>query len=238
MVRSPETGLRRFYKHASTQAIEAGGFSIVVDGKAVRTPSGHALRLPTRPLADEIAKEWNAQGERIAPDTLPFTKLANTAIDAVQHRLQGVIDEIVAYGSSDLICYRADRPEGLVQLQSAMWDPVLEWLRVHHGMAFRKTTGIQHIVQPPTSLAKLRTHLQDAGPFKLAAFHVMTSIMGSALLSLALCEDVLNLTQAWSAARVDEEWQASVWGEDFEAKQRTERRFADFEHAFQFYHLI
>ena len=103
------------------------GTALLLDGKPVRTPGKAPLVLPTRALAEAVAEEWRAQGERIDPPTMPLTKLANSAIDGVVGREQAVIDDILAFAGSDLLCYRAAGPPGLVEAQTKHWDPVLAW---------------------------------------------------------------------------------------------------------------
>ncbi len=104
---------KRFYKEVAVKDEEGGGASLLLDGKPVRTPGKAALALPARALAEAIAAEWRAQGERIDPSTMPLTRLANSAIDGVKGREQAVIDDIARHAGSDLLCYRAEGPEGL-----------------------------------------------------------------------------------------------------------------------------
>ena len=68
-------------------------------------------------------------------------------------------------------------------------------------------------------------------PFALAALHVMTTLTGSALLSLAVADGMLTPEEAWDAAHVDEDYQARVWGADDEALGRRARRWDDMEAA-------
>ena len=60
---------------------------------------------------------------------MPLTRLANAIIDGVAPQPQPVIDEIAKYLGSDLVCYRADTPEGLVATQAQHWDPIVAWAR-------------------------------------------------------------------------------------------------------------
>ena len=99
------------------------------------------LVLPTKRLAEAIAAEWTAQGERIDPSTMPLTRIANTAIDAVADDMDEVAADIVPSPASDLLCYRATGPEGLVARQSALWDPVLAWARNELGAASSLAEG-------------------------------------------------------------------------------------------------
>lgn len=218
---------KRFYKNVAAKD-EGGGVSLLLDGKPVRTPGKASLTLPTRALAEAVAEEWRAQGERIDPLTMPFTRLANSAIDGVVGREQAVIDDIMAYAGSDLLCYRAQGPEGLVKAQASHWDPVLAWAKAALGAPLILAEGVVHVVQPAASLARLKQAFAGLDAFSLAALHVMTALTGSALLALAVAEGRLTPEQAWDAAHVDEDWQISQWGEDVEAAERRKNRWRDF----------
>lgn len=55
----------------------------------------------------------------------------------------------------------------------------------------------------------------------------MTSIMGSALLAMAVEQGELAAEPAWLAAHVDEDWQVEHWGQDSEAVARRAFRKRD-----------
>jgi chaperone required for assembly of F1-ATPase len=215
---------KRFYQDA---AADPAGV-IALDGKPVRTPGKAPLALPSRALAEAVAQEWRAQGERVDPGTMPLTRLANSAIDGVAGREQAVIDDILAFAGSDLLCYRAHGPRKLAEAQSKHWDPVLAWAKEALGAPLVLAEGVMHVAQPDASLARLRRQIEGRGPFGLAALHVLTALSGSALLALAVALGRLTPEEAWAAAHVDEDFQIGQWGEDAEAKARREARWRDF----------
>src|SRR5882757_3732803 len=111
-VRRATRGLRRKRFYANAGVVEArDGFAITLDDKPVRTPSGRALVAPSREIADAISAEWDAQKEIIDPLTMPFTRFANSVVDAVVDRVEAVADDIAKYLGSDLLFYRAGHPE-------------------------------------------------------------------------------------------------------------------------------
>src|SRR5436190_22059302 len=117
---------RRFYKNA-TAVGETAPFSVALDMRPIKTPGKKALELPTRDLSEAIAAEWQSQGERINPHSMPLTKLANTAIDRVNRDRARIEAELIKFSRHDLVCYRAETPEELSQRQAAAWDPVIDW---------------------------------------------------------------------------------------------------------------
>jgi chaperone required for assembly of F1-ATPase len=228
---------KRFYSDVSVKA-GGDGAALLLDGKPVRTPRKAPFVVPNAALAEAIAEEWRGQGERIDPETMPLTKLANSVIDGVAGNEASVIDDIVNYAGSDLICYRADGPQGLIAKQTEHWDPVLDWAKRNLGAPMRLAEGVMHVTQPPASLAELRMQLAVFDAWSLAALHVMTGLSGSALLALAVALGRLSPEQAWDAAHVDEDWQIGQWGEDAEAKDRRARHHRDFTAAAQLLSLL
>ncbi len=99
--------MKRFYKQVSTDA-DVAGWVIKLDSRTVRSPAGAVLTLPSSDLAMAVADEWQAQGERIEPATMPLFSLAVTVVDRVISQQLAIISELVSYGGNDLLCYRAD----------------------------------------------------------------------------------------------------------------------------------
>jgi chaperone required for assembly of F1-ATPase len=219
---------RRFYETVSSVASAGGGgFEVLLDGKPARTPAGRILAAPSAPLAQAIAAEWQAQGEAINPASMPLTRLAHSIIDGVSDRADAVSVEVKKYLASDLICYRATSPQKLVDRQAQHWDPIVSWAGASLGARFLVTDGVVHITQPDAALAAAAAAIpRDA--WRLGAVHAATTLTGSALIALALAEGRLSADDAWTAARVDEDWNIAQWGEDEEAVERRAFRFAEF----------
>lgn len=225
---------RRFWTSADVVA-EAGGWEIRLDGRPVRTPGKLPLAVPTRALAGEIAREWDAQGEVIDPLSMPFTRMANSAIEKVAPQRAAVVEELAGYGDSDLTCYRAEGPEGLVQRQDAAWDPLLGWAAQAYGARLIPVVGVMHQPQPPSALAALAAPVAEMDSFELTAFHDLVALTGSLVIALAVARDHLSPDDAWRRSRIDEAWQQEQWGEDAEAAAAAERRRADFLCAHRFW---
>ena len=215
---------RRFYKTVSV----TDDLGIALDGRPVKTPAKTPLRLPTRALAETVAAEWDAQGEKIDAASMILTKLANTAIDRVAPDRQRIEAEVLDYASSDLVCYRADRPPDLVDRHTREWDPVVDWARTALDAPFEVTVGVIHKAQPETAVAAFASALSELSDFELAAFHTAMTITGSALIALMLARRATIPEAAWIAAHVDEDYQIEQWGQDAEAQARRAARYAEF----------
>jgi chaperone required for assembly of F1-ATPase len=194
--------------------------------------------VPSLALAQAVAAEWNAQGDRVQPQSMMLTKLANTAIDRVHGSEQRVIDEVVGYAGADLVCYRAVEPEGLVQREGKAWDPILDWAAEALDAEFEPIEGILHRPQAEAALQAVRKHLTQQRAMRLCAIHNLSTLTGSALIALALAEGFIDAEDAWRAAHVDEDWQIERWGRDEEAIQRRARQEEEFRQTVRFLELL
>jgi chaperone required for assembly of F1-ATPase len=221
---------RRFYKEASIGKHEAG-FAVLLDGRLAKTPAGNPLAVADERVAAALAGEWAAQGEKLDPAAMPLTRIVNSAIDGVSREMDAVRADIVRHAGSDLVCYRAEGPDGLVAKQEAGWAPLLAFAREVLGARFVLAEGVMHVEQRPEALAAVERALRGYDALSLAAMHVVTTLTGSALIALALGRRQIGAEEAWAAAHVDEDWQMSQWGEDEQALARRAARRRDFDAA-------
>lgn len=218
---------RRFWTEVAVAPAE-GGFTLALDGRPVRTPAKAALVLPTAALAEAVAGEWRAQGERIAPESMPLTRAANSAVDKVTPQHAAVAAMLAGYGGTDLICYRAEGPEALAARQAAAWDPWIDWARAELGAPLSAIAGVIHQPQPEPGQRALRAHVAALDPFRLTALHDLVTLSGSLVLGLAVQRGALPAGDAWTLSRIDETWQQEQWGVDSEAEQAAEEKRAAF----------
>jgi chaperone required for assembly of F1-ATPase len=218
---------KRFYAQAHFD-LRDGVHALLLDGKPAKTPGRNSLALPTEHAAKLVADEWQQQGEQIDPATMPVTRIVNSALDGVAREIDAVRDEIVKYAGSDLVCYRAAEPEGLVQTQALLWDPVLDFARHDLGARLVLAEGVMFVDQPEHAMAAVRRAVEEVeGAIALACLHVMTTLTGSALIALAVARGNMTPETAWAATHADEDFQMRIWGADAEALARRERRWAE-----------
>lgn len=227
---------KRFWTEASAAEVP-GGWTVRLDDRPVKTPAKAPLMVPTRALAAALADEWQAQSGKIDPGSMPLTRMANSAIDKVAPQFDAVAAMLAGYGGTDLLCYRADGPVALVARQGAAWDPLLAWV-AGQGAPLTVTTGVIPVPQPPASLAALHAQVAAFTPFGLAALHDLVAISGSLVLGLAATAGRVTPQDAFALSRIDEDWQAEIWGHDEEAVESAALKRAALLDAGRFYALL
>lgn len=217
---------KRFYKTASAAAAE-GGFAVELDGRPIKTPAKATLLLPSEALATAIAAEWAGQGETLDLQGMTLTRLANVALDRTPETRAELADELSRYAGTDVTCYLADSPQELQARQVAAWQPWREWAGKELGVVLVPVIGLMASPQPQASLDAVRDYALSLDDFRLTALTWACSLLGSAVLALAVERGALNAEQALTASVVDEDWQIEQWGEDEEAKAVRAARLLD-----------
>lgn len=228
---------KRFYQSAAARP-DGGGYGIWLDDRRLKTPARGAFSVPSAALADAIAAEWNAQGDKLDIASMTFTALANAAQDRIAPEREAFAKRLAAYGRNDLLCYRAAEPVELAVRLAKGWQPVLDWLATAHGARLVLAEGVVHIDQPVDALAALERATLALDAFRLGPLHVLTTAMGSLGLGLAVLGRRHTPREAFDLSRIDEEFQIERWGNDREADQRTARIRAEAEHAGRFLEML
>lgn len=231
--------MKRFYESVVVAPVANGtGYEVHLDDRPVRTPMRNPLQVPGKALASAIVDEWDAQNENIEVDSMPFTRIAATAVDRVRGDRRGYTDQIAAYAETDLVCYRAPAPSGLVVMQSRSWEPLLDWSRDTYGAELIVTEGLSPVDQKPEAVGRLRAALDEHDDFELAALSVATAASGSLVIALALVQEHIDAGTAYEASQLDESYQNAIWGVDPEAEKRREILRADLEVSARFLELL
>jgi chaperone required for assembly of F1-ATPase len=230
--------MKRFYKLATAERESEDGAIIRLDGRVLKTPAKAEMRLPTLALAEAIAGEWQAQQDEIRPQSMPLTQLAATSIDRVMIDPTFARTDVIRYGGTDLLSYRADEPAALAARQAAEWQPLLDWFRERYDVQLNVTSGIIAVAQPADLTPRLERVCDGLDAWRLTALHGATTNTGSVVIGLALLDGRLDAEAAHRAALLDELHQAERWGEDAEAVARRTGLLADLQATAQFLALL
>ena len=213
---------RRFYKSASV-AEPPSGFGVALDARTLKTPGGAPFVVPTRALAQACADEWGAQGEHVAPASMPLTQLTFAAIDWAASSREQRADYVASYAATDLCCHRAAAPPELVARQAAAWDPLVDWGSQELGVRLPVVVGVIAATVGEGVLVVLRARALSLDDFHLTALSQAVGLTGSTLIGFALLEGRLDAQAAFAAAALDDLWSLEKWGEDEEARARLVR---------------
>lgn len=204
---------KRFYTTVNVAPQQDGTFHILLDDKTLRTPARNTLAVTSAALADLLRAEWDAQTDHVDADAMPIMRIHAIAIDRVPHDRALITDDMLRYLETDLVCYFSDDGE-IAARQLQHFTPLLDWFAAHYGAALQTTDGLMPVAQPEALFTRIRSELDALDALSLAALALMTPLVGSIVLALAMQHRVMTLDALLVAARIEEDMQAERYGLD------------------------
>ena len=224
--------VRRFYKSAEVREAEGGGFALMLDGRAARTPGSNKLAAASRALMERGRRGMGAAGRdarsgRHAADEAPQLRYrrrrAHDGGDAGRHRaLRRLRPPLLPGGGAG----------GAGGAAAARLRSGPDWAAEALGARFNLAAGVIHVAQPPEALAAVgagaRGGRRSRGA-RRAQRHHEPHRLGAA--GARRARGFLTPAEAWRAAHIDEDFQNEQWGVDEEARARRAARWREMEAA-------
>ena len=212
--------MKKFWEKVSIKKISSDSFCVMLDKRILKTPLKRELVLPNLNLAQEIVKEWDQDSKKINTESMIFYGLISTSLDKIIDNKNLYINDILDYIDTDLICYRAENPKELVELQKNKWDPIILLLEKYIGTKVEVFQGVLPKKQHATVHLKLNNIVNQSDIFEISALHRITNITGSIFLSLCVLKKDISKNEVFELSFLDELWQAENWGFDQETSQK------------------
>lgn len=189
------------------------GYQITLDNKKVKTPAGHPLIVPNKHLAVSVAVEWNSQKEILEPNNMHLTGLCNTVIDNPKSVARGeMINQMLEFLHTDTVCFLADNPDDLVELQTHEWGPLLKWFNERFSVPLQFNQGFLADSISDDNEQKVRSHMLGFNRWSLTGIQYAVDTTKSLVISLALMDRYLSVERAAYLSRLELEFQISRWG--------------------------
>ena len=229
----------------------AHGYAVTLDGIPAKTPGKRPLVVTGAALAREIAEEIERLlaldpaaliGKGLGdPAQAANFRIAASALDVITGKPGArarIVADLAAYGETDLVCFRAERPEGLAAAQETAWEPLVDWFAGEFGVRLNVTTGLRAVPQEAAALESIASAIEEHDDFALAALSLATRSAGSIVIGLALSRGRLDADAAFTASAVDETYQVERWGADEDAARALEAKALDLAQAAGFLELL
>ena len=215
--------MKKFWKTVKVKKKSCDSYEILLDENALKTPMKKELTIQNTKIAEEIQKEWNQDKNILDTDTMIFYGIISASIDKIINNRISYINDILSFIDTDLICYRAEEPNDLVQWQSKNWDPILLKIEKYINNKVDVFKGIMPSKQKKGIKLKIIKFLTKFSDLEIIVLHRITNITGSVFLSLCILNNDVIKEKAFELSHLDELWQAENWGYEEEASNNREK---------------
>ena len=215
--------MKKFWKIVQVKENSINSYEILLDDNILRTPFKKKLIISNAKIAEEIYKEWNQDTNFIDTDDMIFYGIISTSIDKICINRKLYIDDILHFIDTDLICYRAENPNELVQLQSKHWDPIISKVEKYINSKIDVFNGIMPERQNKLIQYKMTKFLTNFSDLEIAVMHRITNITGSIFLAFCVLKNDIIKKNVFELSFLDELWQAQNWGYEVEASRNRKK---------------
>ena len=215
--------MRKFWKTVKIKKNSSNSYEILLDENVLKTHMKKKLIIQNSKIAEEIYKEWNQDKNIVDTDAMIFYGIISASIDKISNNRILYVNEILNFIDTDLICYRAEEPNDLVQWQSKNWDPILLKVEKYINNKIDVFKGIMPLKQNKGIKFKITKFLTKFSDLEIIALHKITNITGSIFLSLCILNNDIIKEKVFELSYLDELWQAQNWGYEEEASNNREK---------------
>ena len=187
-------------------------FGILLDNNLLKTPQKKDCLISNIRIAKDLFKEWSSIQDDINFHNMPVTQICFASLDRKRKEKIILLNKLTEYGMTDLLFYRDTSGTELERLQSKKWDKFLDWTQNELDLDFKIVNGIMPVEQPKENYNTFLNELEKLDCISLTALSDIVTLSGSLVIGLLLLKKKITSKQAWSLAKVDEEWQRSKWG--------------------------
>ncbi|MEW5299964.1 MAG: hypothetical protein WDW38_002795 [Sanguina aurantia] len=188
-----------------------GGFQLLLNKYAIKTPGKRLLVLPTHSLALAVAAEWEWQDKgKPQMHSMPLMSLAATALDQPKPR-DKVVETLLKYIHTDTTCCRVEHGK-LATRQAQTHDPLLTWAHTALGWQMTTDASIYGPTQIDGTVQAARTWLEGLDHWNLAVVEQLTQTCKSLVIAAALSHGHMSIRDAVRASRLEEDVQMEEWG--------------------------
>jgi chaperone required for assembly of F1-ATPase len=215
--------MKKFWKTVEVSELTTDSYQILLDKKILKTPMQNDLTFPNYRISYETSLEWDINSNELDTDKMVFFGIFSTAIDRIVNERVLYINEIMKFVDTDMICYKAEKPNELVELQNKHWNPILLIIKRYIGLEIEFFRGVMPRNQNKQIHNKIKKLINKFSNLELSILYRLTNITGSIFISLCIIKGDIIKKHICQLCFLDELWQAENWGvEEEAAKKRDE----------------
>ena len=167
-----------------------------------------------------------------------FLQILFFSFDLNKKKKLDIIENIVSFLNTDLVCYRAEKNSELEKTQTRLWNPLIAFVEKKYKFIFKVTNSIIPVKQIEANKGKLLRILRKLNNHELTSFYFITNFSNSNIITLNFLSNNINSKNAWEVISLEEAYNLGKWGQDKEAKDKLLDKQKHFNEIIKFSQLL
>ena len=208
------------------------------NNKPLITASNNKIKVKGEKTAKELSKYLLLCYNSKSTVKKFFLKILFFSFDLNKKNKLDVIENIVSFLNTDLVCYRAEKNSELEKTQTRLWNPLIAFVEKKYKFIFKVTNSIIPVKQIEANKGKLLRILRKLNNHELTSFYFITNFSNSNIITLNFLANNINSKNAWKVISLEEAYNLEKWGQDKEAKDKLLDKQKHFNEIIKFSQLL
>ena len=208
------------------------------NNKPLTTPSNNKIKVKGEKEARELSKYLLLCLNSKSKVKNFFFKILFFSFDLNKKKKLDIIENIVSFLNTDLVCYRAEKNSELEKTQTRLWNPLIAFVEKKYKFIFKVTNSIIPVKQIEANKSKLLRILRKLNNHELTSFYFITNFSNSNIITLNFLSNNINSKNAWEVISLEEAYNLGKWGQDKEAKDNLLDKQKHFNEIIKFSQLL
>ena len=190
------------------------------NNKEITTTFNNLIRVKDEKVAIALCKYLKLCFKSKSKIKKYFLGILYFSFDLDKEKKTKIIDNIISFLNTDLLCYRAKKNSELDTIQKKLWDPLIDFVEKEYKLSFNTTNGIIPINQKQSNKNKLLKILKKLNRHQLTGFYYITNFSNSNIITLNFLANNINFKNTWKVLNLEESYSLKKWGQDKEANEK------------------
>ena len=190
------------------------------NNKLLITTSNNKIKVKCEKVAKDLSKYLRLCLNSKSKAKKFFLKILFFSFDLNKKQKKNIIENIISFLNTDLVCYRAEKNSELDKTQTRLWNPLITFVEKKYKFIFKVTNSIIPVKQKEANKGKLLSILKKLNKHELTSFYFITNFSNSNIIALNFLANNINSKNAWKVISLEEAYNLEKWGQDKEAKDK------------------
>ena len=195
-------------------------FYFLKNNKIIKANLNNSIKINNEKTAIELCKYLSSCLKSKKKEKKFFLSVLFFSFDLDRNSRAKIVDKILSFLSTDLVCYRSEKKSELEIIQKKLWDPLIYFVEKKYKLIFKTTHGIIPIQQDPGNKKKILKILKKLNSHDLTSFYYITNFSNSNIITLNFLANNIDSKKAWRLLSLEEAFSLKKWGQDKEAAEK------------------
>tara|TARA_S200000501_G_scaffold298526_1_gene285087 strand:- start:162 stop:866 length:705 start_codon:yes stop_codon:yes gene_type:complete len=186
----------------------------------LKTLNNNKIKIRDKKLAMRLLKYLTKCIKSKNKNKIFFLQILYFNFDLNNKNKKVLINKLINYLHTDLLCYRAEDNTELAKIQTRLWQPLINYAFKNYKIHLKSESGIMPIRQDSHNNIYLSKFLNKLNSIEFSTYFFITNFSNSNIIALNFMTNNIVSVKAWQCLSLEETYSQKKWGKDKEVQDK------------------